>query len=256
MKEIEAQLTLVGAGPGDPELITLKAIKALAAADVVLYDALIHPDLLEYAPCSAEKIFVGKRKGLHNLIQDEINALIIEKARKKGHVVRLKGGDPFIFGRGHEELVYARQHGIKVNIIPGVSSSTSLPALHGIPLTRRGISESFIVTTATTKTTDLSRDISAAASTNSTVVILMGLHKLDEIVKVFEQLGKRDLPIAIIQNGSHKDEKIVVSTIRSITKEVIHNNIGAPAIIVIGEVVRLHDMFKDQEQIYKEVENF
>jgi len=146
-----AKLTVVGAGPGDPDLITLKAIKAIKAADVILYDALVNPKLLEYASQEAELIFVGKRKGCYSYQQDQINELIVERAIQRGHVVRLKGGDPFIFGRGAEELAYAKDYAIEVAMVPGISSSVAVPAYHGISLTKRNVSESFWVITGTTK---------------------------------------------------------------------------------------------------------
>ncbi len=247
---IYPKLTLVGAGPGDPDLITIKGIKALADADVVLYDALVHPDLLQYIPASAEQLFVGKKKNVCQFKQEDIHDLIIEKALTKGHVVRLKGGDSFIFGRGHEEMLVAEKHGIEVNIVPGISSCYSVPELVGIPLTRRGINESFTVVTATTKDHALSRDILKASKLNSTVVILMGMHKLADIVEVFSLEEKQNTPIGIIQNGSTADEKIGLGTIDTILEVVEEKQLGSPAIIVIGEVVRLH---KEFQQVVEEV---
>ena len=152
-------LTLVGAGPGDPELFTLKGVKALSTADVVLYDALVNKDLLDYAPAKAQKVFVGKRAGKHSLKQEEINELIVEYAFNYGHVVRLKGGDPFVFGRGHEEIAYAAAFGIDSSVVPGISSSIAVPEMQKIPVTARGYSESFWVVTGTTKEGELSKDI-------------------------------------------------------------------------------------------------
>ena len=180
------KLTVVGAGPGDPDLITLKAIKALKSADVILYDALINVDLLNYAPKKAEKIFVGKRKGCYRYQQEQINELIVSRAKSNGHVVRLKGGDPFIFGRGAEEMDYAHQFGIETDMVPGISSALAVPAYQGIPLTKRNASESFWVITGTTKSHKMSTDIALAAKSTATVVILMGMGKLDEIVAVFK----------------------------------------------------------------------
>ena len=152
-------LSLVGAGPGDPELITLKATKAISSADVILYDALANEELLEYASPKAIKKFVGKRFGCHALSQQEINNLIIEYAFSHGHVIRLKGGDPFVFGRAHEEIEAARNAGINVQVIPGISSAIAVPASQMIPLTCRGINESFWVTTGTTQSGEISNDI-------------------------------------------------------------------------------------------------
>lgn len=232
----ESKLTVVGAGPGDAELITLKAIKALQSADVVLYDALVNIELLDYAP-NAEKIFVGKRKGCYAYQQEQINELIVNRAKTHGHIVRLKGGDPFVFGRGAEEMEYAAEHGIEVAMVPGISSSLSVPAFQNIPVTKRGSSESFWVITGTTKNHKISSDVALAAKSNATVVILMGMSKLSQIVTLFKDEGKSETPIAIIQNGTRKDERIGVGVIATIEKEVAVQQLSNPAIIIIGEVV-------------------
>jgi uroporphyrin-III C-methyltransferase len=231
------RLTIVGAGPGDIELITIKAINALRNADVVLYDALVDPELLEYAP-NAEHIFVGKRRGCFSYQQDQINELIVSRAKCHNHVVRLKGGDPFVFGRGAEEMEYAMKHGVEVAMVPGISSCLSVPAFQNIPVTKRGAAESFWVITGTTKEHKLSKDVRLAAKSSATVVILMGMGKLSAIVKHFKIEGKSETPIAIIQNGTMKNEKVGVGTIASIEKEVREKELVNPAIIIIGEVVR------------------
>ena len=164
------KLTLVGAGPGDPDLITVKGIKALQQADVVMYDALVHPDLLDYCRPDALKVYVGKRRGAYSCVQEDINPLIVHYARQYGHVVRLKGGDSFVFGRGYEEIEYARQHGIETAVVPGLSSSYAVPAAAGVPLTTRGLSESFWVVTGTTKAGKLATDLRLAAQSSATVV--------------------------------------------------------------------------------------
>ncbi len=237
---MQPRITLVGAGPGDPDLITVKGIKALTDADVVLYDALVDECLLDWAPARAEKVFVGKRKGFCAMKQEEINALIVEMAWKHGHVVRLKGGDPFVFGRGHEEMDFAQAFGMPVAVVPGISSTISVPELQGIPLTRRGISEGFWVVTATTKNHSLSEDVRKVAESTATAVILMGMSKLGEITKVFAEAGKKDTPVAIIQNGSRPDERIGLGTISTIESVVAEEGLSNPAVIVIGEVVRVH----------------
>ena len=231
-----AKLTIVGAGPGDADLFTLKGIKALKLADVVLYDALVNPELLEYAP-NAELIFVGKRKGCYAYQQEQINDLIIGRAHSHGHVVRLKGGDPFIFGRGAEEMEIAAQAGIEVAMVPGISSSFAVPAYQNIPLTKRGSSESFWVITGTTKEHKISNDVALAAQSTATVVILMGMSKLAEICNLFRESGKSDTAIAIIQNGTTIEEKIGVGTIDSIEQIVAEQELANPAIIIIGDVV-------------------
>ncbi len=232
------KLTVVGAGPGDEDLITLKAIKAIESADVVLYDALINEALLKYASDDAELIFVGKRKGCYAFQQEQINELIVSKAKEKGHVVRLKGGDPFIFGRGAEEIDYARSFGLETFVVPGISSSVAVPAYQGIPLTKRGASESFWVITGTTKKHQISDDVALAAKSTATVVILMGMGKLDEIVKIFSEENKQEMPIAIIQNGTRADEKVGIGTISTIQNIVAEKQLSSPAIIIIGDVVK------------------
>lgn len=247
MPEGRALLTVVGAGPGDVELITLKAIKALQSADVVLYDALVNTELLDHAP-KAEKIFVGKRKGCYTYQQEQINELIVSRAKTHGHVVRLKGGDPFVFGRGAEEMEFAAQHGIAVAVVPGISSSLSVPASQNIPVTKRGSSESFWVITGTTKAHKLSKDVALAAKSSATVVILMGMSKLPEITALFVAEGKPQMPIAIIQNGTRNDEKIVVGTMASIGEKVVKQQLSNPAIIIIGEVVNHRAIVKEIAQ--------
>ncbi|WP_201723408.1 uroporphyrinogen-III C-methyltransferase [Zobellia sp. OII3] len=231
------RLTVVGAGPGDVELITLKAIKALADADVVLYDALVSVELLDYAP-KAEHIFVGKRKGCYAYQQEQINELIVNRAKANARVVRLKGGDPFVFGRGAEEMEYAASHGVQVAMVPGISSCLSVPASQNIPVTKRGATESFWVITGTTKAHKLSSDVALAAKSNATVVILMGMSKLSQIVELFKAEGKSETPVAIVQNGTRTDEKVAIGTIASIEGEVEKQELANPAIIIIGEVVK------------------
>ena len=238
MKHKIPTLTVVGAGPGDPDLITLKAIKAIESADVILYDALINIDLLSYAAQKAETIFVGKRKGCYAYQQEQINELIVSRAKCDGHVVRLKGGDPFVFGRGAEEMEYAQQHGITTYMVPGISSALAVPASQNIPLTKRGLSESFWVITGTTKSHQLSSDVALAAKSKATVVILMGMGKLDEIVEVFLEENKQETPVAIIQNGTTENEKVGIGTIETISKVVTEKQLSSPSIIVIGNVVK------------------
>lgn len=232
-----AKLTVVGAGPGDLELITLKAIRALQDADVVLYDALVDIALLEYAD-KAEHIFVGKRKGCYAFHQDQINELIVQRGKLRGHVVRLKGGDPFVFGRGAEEMAYAAKNGLEVGIVPGISSCISVPASQNIPVTKRGAAESFWVITGTTKDHKLSSDIQLAAKSNATVVILMGMSKLSAIVELFNKENKSNTPVAIIQNGTREEERVGVGTINTIESIVEKQKLANPAIIIIGEVVK------------------
>jgi len=240
---IQPKLSIVGAGPGDVDLITVKGMQALASADIVLYDALVNVELFKYVPLHVKRIFVGKRKGNHAYTQEQINSLIVDSAFTYGHVVRLKGGDPFVFGRGYEEYAHAHLFNIETEIIPGVSSSIAVPELQGIPITLRGVSESFWVITGTTSAGKLSGDIKLAAQSNASVIILMGLSKLQEICEVYKSFQKNDLPIAIIQNGSLEEERIALGTIDSIIATVEEEGISSPSVIMIGEVVKQHPLF-------------
>lgn len=239
------RLTLVGAGPGDPELITLKGIKAIQTADVVLYDALVSSEIIELIPAGVPALSVGKRAGSHEYSQDNINELIVEFAYLYGHVVRLKGGDSFVFGRGAEELEYAESHGVSTSVVPGVSSAIGVPASVNIPVTARGISESFWVVTGTTKSGEISGDVALAAQSTATVVILMGLKKIHEIMRLFERSGKGETPVAVIQNGTLPNQKSVLGTVATISGLTTLEQVGPPAIIVIGEVVRYATQLKE-----------
>jgi len=249
-KTKQPQITLVGAGPGDAELITLKAVKALNTADVVLYDALVNEELLAYAPTWAVKVYVGKRSGDHTHSQETINKLMVDYAINYGHVVRLKGGDPFVFGRGFEELEYAASFNIPAQVIPGISSSIGVPELQHIPVTHRGLSESFWVVTGTTAEGKISPDLYDAAKSKATVVVLMGIHKLAEIADIFKNEGKGKLPVAVIQSGSTSNEKVAIDVVDNIVVTVKESNITSPALIILGEVVSLHSQFQAIREFY------
>jgi uroporphyrin-III C-methyltransferase len=248
MRLSRPKLTVVGAGPGDVDLITLKAIKALKSADVVLYDALVNKELLEYVNKNAELIFVGKRRGCYKYQQEQINDLIVARANSHGHVVRLKGGDPFIFGRGAEEMEFAASHQIEVAVVPGISSSLAVPAYQNIPLTKRGSAESFWVITGTTKEHKISGDVQLAAKSNATVVVLMGMSKLPQIVALFQKEGKQDLPVAIIQEGTTSREKVGIGTVNTILNVVKEQELSNPAIIVLGDVVNHRAILQSVQQ--------
>jgi uroporphyrin-III C-methyltransferase len=233
------RLTVLGAGPGDPELLTLKGARVLGEADVILYDALANNDLLQHARPDALTVFVGKRRGLRSYSQDEINALIVEYAQQYGHVVRLKGGDPFVFGRGREEMLYAEQHGLATDYVPGISSAVAAAGSVGIPVTHRGASEGFRVITATTATGELSASVAEAARSRTTTVILMGLGELDRIVALYTQYGQANTPAAIVQNGTLPTSRFVAGSVAQLPALAKQAGIGAPAIILVGEVTRL-----------------
>jgi uroporphyrin-III C-methyltransferase len=240
---MKPKLTLVGAGPGDGELITLKGIRALQKADVVLYDDLANDSLLDFAPKRALKTYVGKRAGKASFTQDEINGLIVRLAQEHGHVVRLKGGDSFVFGRGYEEYEHVRQYGIACEVVPGVSSCIAVPASQGIPVTSRGVSESFWVITGTTRHGELSDDLRLAVQSKATVVVLMGMNKLAEICALYAQAGRGHVPMAVIQNGTRINEQCVVGQVWKMPHLVAEHGVGAPAVLVIGEVVALHPTY-------------
>lgn len=237
-KIISPKVTLVGAGPGDIELITLKGIKAIENADVILYDALVNEELLNHAP-NALKIFVGKRRGFKAYSQEEINHLIVENALVHGHVVRLKGGDSFVFGRGFEELAYVELFNIPSEIVPGISSSIAVPALANIPVTHRNLSQSFHVISATLSDGTLHPDFENLTQLNGTVVVLMGLSKLQEIANIYQKKDKASTPFAVISNGTLPNQKTVTGTSENIFDLAVKHKIQSPAIIVIGEVVKL-----------------
>lgn len=243
----EIKVSLVGAGPGSADLITVRGLNVLRKADVVLYDALVCKELLGQIDFDIPKIYVGKRCGQHSHKQDDINIMIVENAFKYGHVVRLKGGDPFVFGRAMEEIEYVESFGIPVSIVPGISSALAVPSGQGIPMTQRGVSSSFWVMTATKRDGSFTVDLEFASKSSSTMVILMGIRKLKDIVA--EVCKHRDLstPIAVIQNGSLSNESYVVSNLGGIHNLIPTIDITKPGVLVIGEVVANHPAFFEEE---------
>jgi uroporphyrin-III C-methyltransferase len=237
MQTVSPRLLIVGAGPGDPDLITVKGLKAIQNADVILYDALASPELLEQAPEGCKKIYVGKRKNRKEFPQEEINQLIVFYAIRFGCVVRLKGGDPHVFGRGHEEMEYAVRRGIPTEVISGVSSALAAPAAAGIPLTKRGVNESFWVITGTVSSGEMSNDIALAAKSSATIIILMGVSHLQKIASLFMETRSANEPIAVIQQATTTEQKVIVGTVSDIFQRAIDSNITSPAVIVIGKVV-------------------
>jgi uroporphyrin-III C-methyltransferase len=233
------RISLVGAGPGDPELITLKAVRVIKSADVILYDALLNEELLEYARPGVPLLYVGKRCGKHAMGQEAINELLIDSASRYGHAVRLKGGDPFVFGRGGEEWAAARSARVPVTIVPGVSSALAVPALAGIPLTHRGLSRGFWVLTATTQGHQLPKEMEEAARSGVTVVILMGTRKAAEIAALFSLYRPAKTPIALLQSGSLPDHQATVETISDVSEIVAAAQNGARGILVVGDVVNV-----------------
>ncbi len=229
----KGKISLIGAGPGDIELITVKGVRILKEADVILYDALVNEGFLDYNP-TAEKIYVGKRLGRHSKKQFEINQLIVQLAQQGKKVVRLKGGDVSVFARASEELEAAQLFGIETELIPGISSYSGIAAKHQIPLTKRGESESFWVITGHTAKGNASSDIALAAQSTATILILMGIKNLPSIINEFKKHKSDSYPIAIIQNGTMPNEKVVLADIEHIEQAVEETRISNPALIVIG----------------------
>ena len=235
---------LVGAGPGDPDLITRKGLRLLRRADVVVYDRLIPYELMDETRFDAELINAGKQPTRHRLAQDDINALIVNHALRGKVVVRLKGGDPLVFGRGAEEALVCRKHGISFEIVPGVSSAFAVPAYAGIPLTHRGINSAFTVITGHEDPTkaDSSINYRALANIGGTIVIMMGVKRLPEIAKELLQHGMADqMPAAIIEAGATARQRAFVGTLSTIAGIARAHHIHPPAITVIGDVVRLRE---------------
>lgn len=246
-RETTPRVTLVGAGPGAGDLITVRGLKTLQSADVILYDALISKELLDQIDQRIPKIYVGKRCGKHTLDQEDINHLIVKKARQYGHAVRLKGGDPYVFGRASEEVEHLESVGIPVTVVPGISSAISVPASQGIPVTRRGVSTSFWVMTATKQDGSFSEDLVLAAKSSATMIILMGVRRFYEIMEVTQNYRSGLTPVALIQNGTLTNEKCLTGTLN--THRAIAEGIQNldPGIIVIGDVVAEHPAFFEEE---------
>lgn len=250
MAEIVPELYVVGAGPGDPELLTLKAHKVLQTAAVILYDNLANQELLALAPTACECIYVGKKPYGEYTPQETIHELILEKALARGRVVRLKGGDPFVFGRGFEEVLFARAHGIATHYIPGISSMQAL-GYEDIPLTHRVVSEGVWMLTGTKKDGILSADLRLAMQSNSTVVIYMGLTKAAEIAATYCEMGRGDTPAAIVQHVSLPHRKLAVGLAGQLPALVASHGITYPALIVIGGVVALRHSQAASDKLVK-----
>lgn len=232
---------LTGAGPGDVELLTLKAVKAIQNADILIYDRLVNPEILELAKKECELIYVGKEDKKHTLPQEDINELIYQASLKYENVVRLKGGDPFVFGRGAEEALYLKQRGIKFEIIPGITSAIAVPAYAGIPVTHRGLTTSFRVVTGHENPKKKISQIEWETFLNDeTIIFLMGYHNIEIISSKLLSLGKRkDYPCAVISKGTTTEQKVVVGTLEDIVEK--SKDLPTPVMIIIGEVVNLRE---------------
>ena len=232
---------LTGAGPGDIELMTVKALRVVKEADVIIYDRLANPEILEEAKNGCEFVYVGKEDGRHIMPQDDINEVIYQNALKYENVVRLKGGDPFVFGRGGEEALYLKDRDVKFDIIPGITSAISAPAYAGIPVTHRGVAVSFrVVTGHESPNKKVSQIPWDNFKTDDTIVFLMGLHNLPKISKKLMEIGKDSAyPVAVISKGTTADQSVVVGTLENIVEKA--KDVPTPALIVVGKVVELRE---------------
>ena len=237
---------LVGAGPGDPDLITVRGMRCLQQADVVVYDRLANPALLDKAPPRAELVFAGKRPGYKTLAQDEINVLLVERARKGDVVVRLKGGDPFVFGRGGEEALACAEAGISWEVVPGISSAVGVPARAGVPVTHRGIAGSFAVVTGHRAGDD---DVDwAALARIDTLVVLMGVGRFPHTVEMLLRNGRDpETPVAIIERGTRPGERVTSGTLATIVERAEEESVRPPATIVIGAVAGLRERMQSEQ---------
>ncbi|MDL2246557.1 uroporphyrinogen-III C-methyltransferase [Methanobrevibacter sp. OttesenSCG-928-K11] len=226
---------LIGAGPGDADLITVKAVKAIKKADVILYDYLANEKILDYAPQNAQKIYVGKKAGEHYKAQDEINKLIIDEASKNDNVVRLKGGDPFVFGRGGEEILALLENNIDFEVIPGVTSAIGAPTSLGFPVTHRGVATSLTLVTGHEDPTKENKQVKWDY-TADTLVILMGIGNIEENTKEIMKYRDPDTPVCVIESGTLPEENVIFGTLENISDK----KINTPAILIVGEVVELY----------------
>ena len=235
-------VSLVGAGPGDPGLLTRRGLQRLQTCDVLVYDALVGAELPQMARADAELIYVGKRAGHHSMTQDEINDVIVGHAQNGKTVCRLKGGDPFVFGRGGEEALFCRQHDVPFEIVPGVTSSIAAPAYAGIPVTHRDLASSFAVVTGHTASDDAPPERFPVADT---LVFLMGVRALGQIVARLKERGESDdKPVALVRWGTTQQQQTVVGTLATIESEVEKAGLKSPALIVVGDVVNLRDQLR------------
>ncbi|MEE3129199.1 MAG: siroheme synthase CysG [Pseudomonadota bacterium] len=241
-KKVEGQVYLVGAGPGDPDLLTFRALRLMQKADVVVYDRLVSPQILELVRRDAEKIYVGKAKSNHTLPQDDINQLMVDEAKKGNRVVRLKGGDPFIFGRGGEEIQTLIKHGIEFQVVPGITAASGASSYAGIPLTHRDHAQSVVFATGHLKNGTIDLNWPALAQKNQTAVFYMGLTGLPIICeKLIEHGLDANTPIALVQSATTEKQAVLTGTLNNIVAKQGEVQLQSPTLIIVGSVVSLRD---------------
>ncbi len=242
MSKPVGKVYLVGAGPGDPELLTLKALRVLESCDVIVHDRLVAPELLEMVPAHVERIFAGKRRDFHFLPQHDINRLLVELARQGRTVVRLKGGDPFVFGRGGEELETLVEAGVPFEVVPGVSAANGVGAYAGIPLTHRDHAQSVLFVTGHTKHGEPDLNWTSICQPRQTIVIYMGLKPLRALCARLVQHGlPADLPAAAIESGTLPEQRVVAGTLASLPDLAAKVAFDGPVLVIVGSVVSLRD---------------
>ncbi|MES9860862.1 MAG: uroporphyrinogen-III C-methyltransferase [Candidatus Thiodiazotropha sp. LLP2] len=248
----EGVVYLVGAGPGDPDLLTVKALRLMHSADVVVYDRLVSPEIMAQIPSGVTRIAVGKSPGMHCVPQDEINALLSRLAKKSRKIVRLKGGDPFVFGRGSEEALYLREQGVEFEIVPGITAASAVSCYAGIPLTHRSMSRGVRMVTGHFREGEvLDLDWEKLADSTATLVVYMGLSNLETIIEKLMEAGRAGrTPAAVIQEGTTPRQRVVQGTLSTLSFEVSKAGLSSPVMIIVGETVALAEQlawFETQE---------